>query len=76
MAFNNVPKGRVVPFYLTDEGDVYPITFNNKEEFEFFGAFIAHSLGTVLVDLKTQVNDPKYKFTAYNVATKKPIEKS
>lgn len=23
-----VPKGRIVPMYLTDEGDVYPIYFH------------------------------------------------
>lgn len=73
MAFNKVPKGRIVPFYLTDEGDVYPIAFHSKDELEFFGAFVAHSLGTVGVDLDTQVNDPKYKFTAYDRETKKKV---
>lgn len=24
MDFKEVPKGRVIPFYLTDEGDIYP----------------------------------------------------
>ena len=25
-----VPKGRIIPVYLTDEGDVYPIYLHDK----------------------------------------------
>ena len=28
-----VPKGRIIPVYLTDEGDVYPIYLHEMGEF-------------------------------------------
>ena len=29
-----VPKGRIIPVYLTDEGDVYPIYLHEMGELE------------------------------------------
>ena len=29
-----IPKGRIVPMYLTDEGDLFPIFFKSMEELE------------------------------------------
>lgn len=37
MDFNSkagIPKGRIIPVYLTDEGDVHPIFFHNMDELD------------------------------------------
>ena len=31
---NEVPSGRIIPVYLTNEGDVYPIRFHSMEELD------------------------------------------
>lgn len=31
-----VPKGRIIPVYLTDEGDVYPIYLHEMGELEAY----------------------------------------
>lgn len=68
-----VPKGRIVPMYLTDEGDVYPIHFHSMEELDLMQMIIAGFFEgkPVGVDFKTQINDPKYKFTLYDKSEKK-----
>ena len=35
-----IPKGRIVPMYLTDEGDLFPIFFKSMEELEMCGEMI------------------------------------
>lgn len=57
---SGVPKGRIVPMYLTDEGDLYPIVFTSEEQ-------------RVVVDIHTQINDPKEKLSIYNLKEKKKI---
>lgn len=34
MDFKEVPKGRLVPMYLTDDGDLYPVYFRSEEELD------------------------------------------
>lgn len=34
-----VPKGRIIPVYLTDEGDVYPIYLHEMGELEIIQRF-------------------------------------
>ena len=36
-----VPKGRIVPMYLTDEGDLYPIFFTSEEQMELVSTVIS-----------------------------------
>ena len=49
MDFKEVPKGRVIPFYLTDEGDIYPIAFHSEEELDLIQSIVAGLLETVAV---------------------------
>ena len=62
MDFKEVPKGRVIPFYLTDEGDVYPIAFHSEEELDLIQCMVTGLLETVAVDTQTQKNNEKNKF--------------
>ena len=36
-----VPKGRIIPVYLTDEGDVYPIYLHEMGELEIIQRLVA-----------------------------------
>lgn len=64
---SKVPKGRVVPFYLTDEGDVLPLQFHNEEELDIIQQFVVGILGgKIPVDFNIVINDPKYKFSVYD----------
>ena len=69
-----VPKGRIVPMYLTDEGDLYPIFFTSEEQMELVGTMVGIAMEQrVVVDIHTQINDPKEKLSIYNVKEKKKI---
>lgn len=71
MDFKGVPKGRIIPFYLTDEGDVYPIAFHSEEELDLIQSVVAGLLETVAVDTHIQINDNKYKFSIQERKTEK-----
>ena len=69
-----VPKGRIVPMYLTDEGDLYPIFFTSEEQMELVYTVIGVAMERrVVVDTHTQINNPKEKLSIYNLKEKKKI---
>lgn len=69
---NGVPKGRLVPMYLTEEGDLYPIVFSSEDQMELVATMIGIAMGhKVVVDTNTLINDPKDKLSVYNSKTKK-----
>ena len=72
MDFNGVPKGRVIPVYLTDEGNLHPIYFHDEEEInlieQLIGVIMDHKIA---VDPKVILNDPKEKLSILNVDKKK-----
>lgn len=72
MDFNGVPKGRVIPVYLTDEGNLHPIYFHDEEEInlieQLIGGIMDHKIA---VDPKVILNDPKEKLSILNVDKKK-----
>lgn len=69
-----VPKGRIVPMYLTDEGDLYPIFFTSEEQMELVSTVIGVAMERrVVVDTHTQINNPKEKLSIYNLKEKKKI---
>lgn len=78
MAFNyadGIPTGKIVPMYLSDDGDLYTIQFHSMEEIDLIGEVIAGILGkTVAIDIKNPINDPKdpkQKITIYEKKSKK-----
>ena len=72
MAFKEVPKGRVIPFYLTDEGDLYPLSFHNMDEIKLCEEMVAMALNhTIVVDMKTQITDPKERLSIIHRLEKK-----
>lgn len=76
MDFKNsgVPKGRIVPMYLTDEGDLFPISFTSEEQMDLVGTVVGVAMeNKVVVDIHTQINDPKEKLSIYNLKEKKKI---
>lgn len=76
MDFKNsgVPKGRIVPMYLTDEGDLFPIFFTSEEQMDLVGTVVGVAMeNKVVVDIHTQINDPKEKLSIYNLKEKKKI---
>lgn len=75
MDFDGVPAGKIVPVYLTDEGDFYPICFQSEEELDLLQRLISGLLGgKVYVDTKIQLNDPMYKFSVKDIKTGKDIK--
>lgn len=61
-----VPSGRIVPVYLTDEGDVYPIYFHSMEELELIQRLVAGFFDNkVGVDFNCMINDPKNKISIF-----------
>lgn len=71
---NGVPKGRIVPMYLTDEGDLFPIFFTSEEQMDLVGTVVGVAMeNKVVVDIHTQINDPKEKLSIYNLKEKKKI---
>ena len=64
MGFNGVPAGKIVPVYLTDEGDIFSLCFHNAEEVDLIGRLIGNLLdGKVVVNMKDQLNDPRYRLS-------------
>lgn len=78
MAFNveygeNLPKGRVVPMYLTEDGDLFPLAFSSEEQLEL--DLVATMIGIamehrIVVDTRTLINAPTEKLSIYNMKTK------
>ena len=77
MAFNvqygeGVPKGRLVPMYLTEEGDLFPIAFKSEEQMETVSTMIGIAMEhKVVVDTRTMINKPTEKLSVYNMHSKK-----
>lgn len=67
-----IPKGRIVPMYLTDEGDLFPIFFKSMEELEMCGEMIGMVLNHIVpVDNKHPINFPEEKISIYDMRKKK-----
>lgn len=67
-----IPKGRIVPMYLTDEGDLFPIFFKSMEELEMCGEMIGMVLNRIVpVDNKHPINSPEEKISIYDRRKKK-----
>lgn len=67
-----IPKGRIVPMYLTDEGDLFPIFFKGMEELELCGEMIGMVLNHIVpVDNKHPINSPEEKISIYDMRKKK-----
>lgn len=74
MDFKEVPKGRLVPMYLTDDGDLYPVYFCSEEELDLVSTMIGIVMeNKVVVNTGEQINDPKEKLSIYNLKEKKKI---
>lgn len=74
MDFKEVPKGRLVPMYLTDDGDLYPVYFRSEEELDLVSTMIGIAMeNKVVVNTGEQINDPKEKLSIYNLKEKKKI---
>lgn len=57
-----VPKGRIIPVYLTDEGDVYPIYLHEMGELEIIQRLVAGILDNkIVVDTNTSFDLSKKK---------------
>lgn len=70
----NIPKGRIVPMYLTDKGDLYPIVFTSEEQMELVGTMVGIAMEQrIVVDTHTCINNPKEKLSIYNLKEKKKI---
>lgn len=70
----SIPKGRVVPMYLTDEGDLFPIVFIGEEQMELVASMIGIAMEQkIVVDTHNQINDPKERLSIYNLKEKKKI---
>lgn len=67
-----IPKGRIVPMYLTDEGDLFPIFFKSMEELEMCGKMIGMVLNHIVpVDNKHPINSLEEKISIYDMRKKK-----
>lgn len=76
MAFKcaeGIPKGRIIPVYLTEEGDVYPIYFRSMEELELCEQMVSMALQhKVIVDTKhSPINPPEQKISIFEIGKKK-----
>lgn len=72
MDFDGIPAGKIIPVYLTDEGDLYSICFHSEEELELMGRLIGSLMdGKVVIDTKTQLNDPLYKLGVKDLKKRK-----
>lgn len=70
----SISNGRVVPMYLTDDGDLFPIVFTSEEQMELVQEMVGIAMERkVVVDTHTQINDPKEKLYIYNLKNKKKI---
>lgn len=76
MAFNveygeNLPKGRVVPMYLTEDGDLFPLAFSSEEQLDLVATMIGIAMEhRIVVDTRTLINAPTEKLSIYNMKTK------
>lgn len=67
-----VPKGRIVPVFITDDGDMLPILFKGEEELEMCGQMVALALShKVIVDVTKPINNPDEKIRVLNWAKNK-----
>ena len=63
MAFNEnfkggLPKGKLVPMYLTDEGELFPILFTGEEQMDLVATMIGIAMDhRIVVDTHTKIND-------------------
>ena len=74
MDFKEVPKGRLVPMYLTDDGDLYPVYFRSEEELDLVSTMIGIAMEyKIVVNTGEQINDTKEKLSIYNIKDKKKI---
>ena len=72
MDFNGVPKGRVIPVYLTDDGDVHPIFFHSMDELDLIQQLISVILDNkIVLDPDTYINNPKEKISIIDFTKKK-----
>ena len=72
MGFREIPKGRVIPVYLTDDGDVHPIFFHSMDELDLIQQLIAGLLDNkIVVDPDTYINNPKEKISIIDFTKKK-----
>lgn len=72
MDSKEIPNGRVIPVYLTDDGDVHPIFFRNMEELDLIQQVVAGILDNkIVVDTDTYINDPKEKISIIDFTKKK-----
>lgn len=56
-----VPKGRIIPVYLTDEGDVYPIYLHETGILD----------NKIVVDTNTRINSENDKISIFDLSKKK-----
>lgn len=76
MAFNpvceeGIPKGRILPVYLTEDGDVLPIFFHSMEELEMCGDMVAMVMQhRIAVDNKHPINNPAEKISVMDLRTR------
>lgn len=67
-----IPNGRLIPMYLTDEGDLFPILFTGEEQMETVATMIGIAMDhKITIDSKNPINDPKYKLSIYDMKKKK-----
>lgn len=67
-----VPKGRIIPVYLTDEGDVYPIYLHEMGELEIIQRLVAGILDNkIVVDTNTRINSENDKISIFDLSKKK-----
>lgn len=59
-----VPKGRLVAMYLTDEGNVHPLSYKDGEQMDLVATMISIALEhRVVVDVTTTINSPHEKIS-------------
>lgn len=76
-----VPKGRIIPVYLTDEGDVYPIYLHEMGELELIQRLVELELiqrlvagildNKIVVDTNTRINSENDKISIFDLSKKK-----
>lgn len=64
-----VPKGRIIPVYLTD---VYPIYLHEMGELEIIQRLVAGILDNkIVVDTNTRINSENDKISIFDLSKKK-----
>jgi hypothetical protein len=67
-----IPKGRLLPVYLTEEGDLLPVLFKNTEELDLCEQLISIALShRVILDPANKLNNPNDRFSIGNYLIKK-----